>query len=124
MSILRGFTAIVLQCAVLAMPLTSGSIRCDNDAGHAAHMDVAGMSMPGMPMPSDGGNGSSDSHSDCSLPWPPGQCQSMTSCAPSAMSVEQATAVASVVMAHEEPMQKDHGLRSVTRAPEPPPPRA
>lgn len=124
MSLFRRFTAIVLQCAVVAMPLTSGALRCEDDAGHSVHMDMADMSMPGMPMPGDAGDGSTDSHSDCSFPWSSGECQSMTSCAPSAMSVEQPTVAAIVALAHDEPMLPAHDLRSVTRAPEPPPPRA
>ena len=64
-------------------------------------MDMADMSMadmPGMSMPADSDDGSSGSHSDCSLPWSAGECQSMTSCAPSPMRVEQATAIATVVI--------------------------
>lgn len=80
--------------------------------------------MPGMSMPADSDDGSSGSHSDCSLPWSAGECQSMTSCAPSPMRVEQATAIATVVIAHDETVLKTQGLRSVIRAPEPPPPRA
>lgn len=106
------------------MPLSSGAIGCDKGAAHSAHMDVADMSMPGMPMPADGGRSSTDSRSDCSLPWPPGLCQSMTSCALGPMSVEQPAVIASVIVAHDEPVLKSHGLRSITRAPEPPPPRA
>ena len=128
MSIFRRLTAILLQCVVVATPLSSGFIRCD-DSGHSAHMEMADMSMtdmsmPGMPMPGDSDGGSSDSHSDCSLPWSSGECQSMTSCAPSAMRVEPATVIASVVTDHEGPVLKTDGLRSVIRAPEPPPPRA
>lgn len=118
MTILRRLTAVVLQCAVVAMPLSSGFIRCD-DAGHSAHMDMAdvsmpdmsmaGMPMPGMPMPGNG-DSSSDSHSDCSLPWSSGECQSMMSCAPSAMSVEQATVVANVIGAHEDLSSKLMGF--------------
>ena len=79
-------------------PLVGSGGRCDDD-DHAAHMDMADMSMPGMPMSGDGANGSTDSHSGCSLPWSPAQCQSMTSCAPSAMAVEQPAVVANVIVA-------------------------
>ena len=141
MSLFHRFTAIVLQCAVLALPLTSGALRCEDGAGHSAHMDMdmadmsmpgmsmpgmsmPGMSMPGMPMPGDGADGSANSHSDCSLPWSSGPCQSMASCAPGAMSIEQPTIGATIGVARDEPTLPGHDLRSVTRAPEPPPPRA
>ena len=128
MTLFRRLTAIVLQFAVVAMPLSGGSIRCD-DAGHDARMDMAelpmsDMSMPGMPMPGDSDDSSSGSHSDCSLPWSSGECQSMTSCVPSAMRVEPATVIARVAISHDEPVLKAQGLRSVIRAPEPPPPKA
>lgn len=130
MSIIRRATAIVLQCTVLIMPLVGSGFRCDSNAGHASHMgmdmamDMSDLSMPGMPMPGDGGNGSTESHSDCSFPWSAGECQSMTSCAPNAMTVEQPTVATVILVSHDEPVLRDEGLRSVTRAPEPPPPRA
>lgn len=126
MSIFRRFTAVVLQCAVLIMPLVGSGFRCDSNEGHASHMDMdmSDMSMPGMPMPGDGANGPTESHSDCSLPWSSGECQSMTSCAPSVMTVEQRTVEAVIAVSHDEPVLRDEGLRSVARAPEPPPPRA
>ena len=111
----------------MIMPLVGSGVRCDDNAAHGAHMDLADMSMadmPGMPMPINGENGSTDTHQDCSLPWSSGLCQSMASCAPSAMTVEQATLVAHVIGAHDEPILKAQWLRSVIRAPEPPPPRA
>ena len=110
------------------MPLVWSSFRCDANTGHASHMamdmDMADMAMPGMPMPGDGGNGSTDSHSDCSFPWSSGECQSMTSCAPSAMSAEQLTVAVIIARSHDQLVLRNEGLRSVTRAPEPPPPRA
>jgi hypothetical protein len=80
------------------------------------------MDMP-MDMPANSGE-PSDSHSDCSLPWSLGGCQLMTSCAPSAIAVEAATLSAFVSVAHDEPASRDEQLRSVTRSPESPPPRA
>lgn len=126
MRIIRRFTGIALQCAVMIMPLVGSGFRCDTSAGHASHMDMemADMSMPGMPMPADGANGSTESHPDCSFPWPSGECHSMTSCAPSVMSVEQPTVAAIIAVSHDEPVLRGEDLRSVTRAPEPPPPRA
>ena len=108
----------------MIMPLVGSGFRCDDSAAHDTHMDMTDMSMPGMPMPGDDGDDSTDSHSDCSSPWSGGECQSMASCAPNAMSVEQQSAAAIVFVAHDEPIARHLGLRSVTRAPEPPPPRA
>lgn len=110
------------------MPLVGTGFPCD-DAGHSSHMDMdmTDMSMPdmpGMPMPGDDRDDAKGSHSDCSFPWSPGECQSMASCAPSAMTVEEPTAALMVAVAHDEPVARYEGLRSVSRAPEPPPPRA
>ena len=109
------------------MPLVGTGVRCEDNAGHDAHMDMAGMSMPdmaGMPMPSGNEDGSDNSHSDCSFPWSPADCQSMASCTPTAMSVEAPSVAAFVATAYDEPTARVPSLRSVTRAPEPPPPRA
>jgi hypothetical protein len=134
-SLFRRCTGIVLQFAVLVMPLVGSGARCDDDS-HASHMSMSGMSMPGMPdmadMPDMPGmqmpGGESDEaplpDPDCTLPWSGGRCDSMASCAPGAMTVERPAIVAAVATGHDEPAGPTYGLRSVTRTPETTPPRA
>ena len=105
-----------------------------------AGMDMAGMDMAGMDMADmdmadmDMADMSTPTHAptqdneqapgnspNCSLPWAPG-CQAMGPCAPNAV-----TATMEEFAAHEarsdQPSWRDGSLRSVTRSPEPPPPR-
>ena len=120
---LRRLVAVILQCALIAMPMISGAIRCDGD-GHAAHMDMAGMQTPGMPMGGHESPEHRDSSSDCSLPWAPGPCESMSSCAMPVMNVEPVSVVAAGSLGDDRPIVQERDSHSVTRAPETPPPRA
>ena len=131
MRIVRRLTAVTLQGALLTMSLVGSGYACDAAPDHSTHMamgDMAmpGMDMPGMPMqaPAGGQQDRSDSHSDCSFPWSSGDCQGMASCAPSVMGAEQSRAIAVMPRPHDELAMRAEQLRSVTRAPEPPPPRA
>ena len=127
MKTVRRFAALAMQSAILTMSLVGSGAACGGGKDHATHMaDMAmpGMAMadmPGMPAPAD--DGTSDPHSDCSFTWSSGNCTGMTSCAPSVMGVEQSAVETAVARIHDEPASRVEHLRSVTRAPEPPPPR-
>lgn len=130
----RTLAALTMQSALLIMSLIGSGFGCGADADHSAHMAMAadmGMSgmdmadMPGMPAdPTSGGQDQSNPHSDCSFPWSSGDCQGMASCAPSVMGVEQPSVSAMLARFHDEAVARAEQLRSVTRSPEPPPPRA
>jgi len=80
--------------------------------------------MPGMPMHTpDERSDKSSQQRDCPLPWAPDGCQLMLSCSASAMSTVAST-VATFSVNRDEPLGLAKALRSVTRSPEPPPPRA
>ena len=128
---LRRAAAVLVQLSLIATWVGAGGFACDLDA-HAAHMtamagaDMAGMDMARMPdMPRAGDNGD-EGHSgtECSLPWSAGDCSDMTSCAPAALSVPLPALVASAEPPYSESAWLAEQLRSVARAPEPPPPRA
>lgn len=134
MKAMRRFAALAMQSAILTMSLVGSGAACDGGKDHSAHMadmamadmpmrDVAMADMPGMPA-SAGDEKAPSPHSDCSFPWSSGDCTGMTSCAPSVMGVEQFAAVSVIDRIHDEPASRVEHLRSVTRAPEPPPPRA
>lgn len=127
------FAALTMQSALLVMTLIGSGFACGAGADHSAHMAIAEMDlsgidmadMPGMPAdPTGGGQDQSNPHSDCSFPWAPGDCQGMASCAPSVMGVEQPSVSAMLARLHDEAVARAQQLRSVTRSPEPPPPRA
>ena len=128
---MRRFAALAMQCAILTMSLVGSGAACGGGRDHAAHMAMADMAMPemamadmpGMPAPADDEN-AANPHSDCSFPWSSGNCTGMTSCAPSVMGVEQPEVESAIARIHDEPAARVEHLRSVTRAPEPPPPRA
>lgn len=128
---------MLVQLSLVASWVGASGFACDLDDAHAAHvtamagrnmagMDMAGMDMPGMPdMPRAGKNGGKGpSGTECSFPWSAGDCTDMTSCAPAALSVPLPALVASAEPPHGEPAWLAEPLRSVSRTPEPPPPRA
>lgn len=98
-----------------------------------SHMDMAEMpmsdmsGMPGMPghAPASGDESTPPvSHTDCSIPGSPGACQTMTTCAPGVMTVEQPGLLHVWPVTPDAPVWRSAQLRSIARAPEPPPPRA
>ena len=107
---------------------------CDAHEGHAAHMAMGDMAMGNiamadlpmgnMPMDMPGhSTGGQDADADCTFPSSLAGCESMTSCAQSANVVDSPT-IASPMRSNDEPTRFVHELRSVTRSPESPPPRA
>ena len=115
MTILRRCIGVLLQAALLVLPLNSARAMCADD--HAA---MAGMpDMPGMTMPNDAGSGHHECPADASQ-----SCDSMLACAAVVMDVAPTHAVPlPPVGAHVE-LRSPRDPLSVTRAPEPPPPRA
>lgn len=130
----RTLAALTMQSALLIMSLIGNGFACGADADHSAHMamaadmDMSGMDMgdmPGMPRdPAGGGQDRSNPDSDCSFPWSSGDCQGMASCAPNVMGVEQPSVSVVLASFHDKAVVRAEQLRSVTRSPEPPPPRA
>lgn len=128
---LRRAAAVLVQLSLIATWVGASGFACDLDA-HAAHMttmagtDMAGMDMAGMPDMSRAGDNGDDgpSGTECSFPWSAGDCHDMTSCASAALSVPLPALVASAQPPHGEPAWLVEQLRSVSRTPEPPPPRA
>jgi hypothetical protein len=90
-------------------------------------MDMSGTDMPRGPSPADampGDGGSEHHHAPCDLPWVPDGCQSMTPCAPLALTAHaEAFAPPAVPFASITPLVV---LAPPSRAltPESPPPRA
>jgi hypothetical protein len=114
MTIGRRLAAVLLQVALLALPLSAARADCRED--HAAMTDMA--EMPGMTMP----DGADAGHHEC--PAGTAACDSMLVCGPTLMVVE-ATLNASPVQAGTiAAPQFPRDPLSATRAPEPPPPRA
>lgn len=133
----RRFAALLVELSLVATWVGASGVACDLDDAHVAHMTamagtdmassgMAGMAMPGMPrMPNAGESGDQGSSgTECSLPWSAGDCTDMTSCSPAALSVPLPALVASAEPPHGEPAWLVGQLRSVSRTPEPPPPRA
>lgn len=112
------------------MSLVGSGYACRAHEGHAAHMAMGDMPMAEMPMDmpmdmADHGSGDrADSSSDCSFPWSLGGCESMASCAPSAVVVDAAILSPFAALEHDAPAFRADHLRSVSRSPELPPPRA
>lgn len=129
-SILRRLCGVALPCALLSTTFIGSGEACAMLGMPLAATDrsMPDMPMADMPMPDMPSRGSdrpsSDSHSDCPLPWAPGGCHLMTSCAPTAMSGDAHTFASVAPRAYAEPAWSQDHLRSVTRSPEPPPPRA
>ena len=111
----RRLTAFLLQVALLALPLSSARAECGGD--HAGMTDMA--DMPGMTVPAD----TDASHHDCPADSAP-RCHTMLACSAVVMTVEpllpfaaQPQVTSALTLLARDPL-------SVTRAPEPPPPRA
>ncbi|MGH7636916.1 MAG: hypothetical protein ACREOK_04630 [Gemmatimonadaceae bacterium] len=66
----------------------------------------------------------SDSGSDCTFPSSLAGCESMASCAQNALAVDAPVIVASDTRSDDDSTWFIQQLRSVTRSPESPPPRA
>ena len=111
----RRLTALLLQAALLVLPLSGARAACSGD--HAAAMDMA--EMPGMTMPDDSDAG----HQECPA-HTAAQCEGMLVCSPVVMVVEPLLAAYSVADGKTEVADCPRDPLSVTRAPEPPPPRA
>ena len=111
----RRLTALLLQAALLALP--QGGARADCSVDHAAMTDMA--DMPGMTMP----DGADASHRDCPADMAP-QCDSMLVCGPALMVVEPVLTASAAPIGMIEALHFSRDPLSVTRAPEPPPPRA
>lgn len=115
MTVLRRLTALLLQAALLALPLSAARAHCSGD--HSAMTDMA--NMPGMTMP-DGDDATNDG---CPAGTTP-QCESMLVCGPTLMVVESAPAAAPGPAGTMVALHVPRDPLSVTRALEPPPPRA
>lgn len=115
MTIRRRLTALLLQAALLALPLSGAHADCSVD--HAAMTEMA--DMPGMTMP----DGSDAGHQECPASTA-AQCDGMLVCNPIVMVVEPLEAGPSVPAGIIEALDVPRDPLSVTRAPEPPPPRA
>lgn len=110
----RRFTALALQAALLALPLSGARADCSGD--HASMTEMA--SMPGMTMPdADAGE------HECPADTVP-QCESMLICGPTLMVIEPLDSAPPVPAGVSAVLHFPRDPLSVTRAPEPPPPRA
>lgn len=123
---LRRLCAITVQCTLLAMTVAGSGNPCGAQEDHASHMATANMEMPGAPMDmqTDADGTPADSHSGCPLPVSLAGCDVMASCAPSAIVVDSRAPVLMAARTHGELASRAEHLRSVTRTPELPPPRA
>ena len=115
MTIGRRLTALLLQAALLALPLSGARADCSGD--HAAMTDMA--KMPGMTMP----DRTDASHHDCPADMAL-HCDSMLVCGPTLMVVEPVYTAPAAQASMIEALDFPRDPLSVTRAPEPPPPRA
>ena len=116
MSPSRRLTALLLQVALLALPLGSARAGCGGD--HAGMTEMAGMpAMAGMTMPADADSG--DDECDTGS-----QCANMLACGATLMAVEPLLASLAEPVAEVDALHFPRDPLSVTRAPEPPPPRA
>ena len=121
---------VALLSALVAMSLAGSGYACGARESHLSHMAAAEMPMGDMPMdmpmdtPGHDSGEQSGSPSDCSFPWSLGACDAMASCAPNAMAADISAASALAFMEHDEPSFRVDHLRSVSRSPESPPPRA
>lgn len=92
--------------------------------------DMAGMpmNMPMSNMPGMSAGAAADAdapgRTECSFPWSSGDCTDMQSCVPAALSTPLAELIANASPRHEEPAWLAEQLRSISRTPDPPPPRA
>lgn len=111
----RRLTALLLQAALLALPLSGARADCSVD--HAAMTDMA--DMPGMTMPDDSDAGHQECHASTAA-----QCEGMLVCSATVMVAESLPAAASAPAGLVEALDVPRDPLSVTRAPEPPPPRA
>lgn len=93
MTMLRRLTLVMLQVALLALPMSSMRVVCSGDRHEHRAPDAAS------------------------------QCDSMQLCAPMAMAADQIVTVDPTPPSRDD-MRAPLTLVSVTRAPEPPPPRA
>ena len=118
MTFARRFTALLLQAALLALPLTGMRANCP--AGHESMADMSGMAnMPGMSMPDSGNDDHHECPADVAL-----HCDNMLLCGAALMVVEPFAVVGQITPGTAAALQIPRDPLSVTRAPEPPPPRS
>ena len=110
-----------MAIVLLQLVLVVGGYACVADQGSAA---MAGMSMPVPDASQHAPAQQGQQDAPCQFPWAPGGCQTMTPCAPVAITVASATDVR-VARTHEAPQTLVLlAPSSVSFAPELPPPRA
>jgi len=124
-TIARRLGCIALQAALLTLSLVGSGNACDWPRA-AQRSDSHMRDMPGMPMraPGEQEDGGSSQKPDCSSPWAPGGCSLMVSCVPNSIGVVSRAVVPSSLQVRDEPYRFAKELRSITRSPEPPPPKA
>jgi hypothetical protein len=112
-----------------AMPSTPGAhspsmaMAGMDMSGDMAHMNMAGMEMPGM-TEQEPDQQPAHHHDACEFPSAPGDCQSMTPCAPLALaSAEELSGVPHLVPPSVAPLA-ELAPPSLVSPPESPPPRA
>ena len=120
-NIARRLCCIALQAALLTMTIVSGGYACDSRVSTEAEMhEMAGMQ----------GHGPAERERDapprpgCPSPTAPRDCSAMVSCLPIGIGAAASTAGLSPSLLRDRPYTVVNELRSVTRSPEPPPPKA
>ena len=121
----RGAIGSTLVVILLHLAVVSSGYACTlpmqapNDAGVMAGMpmdaDAAMLASPSVPAPEK---------TPCQFPWAPDGCQSMAPCAPAAIQSAAIGYAVPVSRAAAAPINTVATPESLTRAPEPPPPRA
>lgn len=115
MTIKRRLTAVLLQAALVLLPLSSARAHCTGE-----HTAPAGMAdMPGMTIP----DGADATQHEC-LADPDQQCENMLVCANVVMSNESLTDAAALRPSANHLFLLARDPLWTSRAPEPPPPRA
>lgn len=104
------------------MTVAGSGNPCGAQNDHASHTPMAGMEMPDMQTGTDGVP--AEPHSGCPLPVSVAGCHAMATCAPSAVVVHGEAPIVMASRTRAELPARAEQLRSVTRAPELPPPRA
>jgi hypothetical protein len=125
-NVARRLCSVALQCALLTMTVVGSGYACGMMDDDGMDGSMAGMAdMPGMPMDASPSGSSDDTppSPDCTFPWAPGACHQMSSCSPNAVTVA-VSAIAALAVNQDGPAGRLAELRSVTRSPEPPPPKA
>jgi hypothetical protein len=112
-----------------AMPATPGApspsvaMAGMDMSGDMAHMNMAGMEMPGTTQ-QESGQPPAHHHTSCEFPSAPGDCQSMTACAPLALASAAELPGAPHVVPPSVTVLAELAPPSPVSPPESPPPRA